>query len=426
MAVAALLSLARPCPASDSWSGQGDGVHPDPVAGLPQFVIHRTKGGLFIRLPILDLDPNTGVTVGLTPVWVQFSSGSIRFIHAAPATYNTYAGPTGAYHFIWLVGRGHTLQAKAGFSLRFDRDMFLQYESSPLDWPLVAGRPVGFFGRFAFSKNSTMRFYGIGPAAPKSDASNYTLDSIGYRMALSVPVRPESRWSVKVTHTLRADDVSNGGVESLQELLTMFPSVAREVTERRLDLAWRGSLVYDGRDSAAVTTAGTYGEAYLEAADKRALSEQSYYRFGGEIKSFLPWGSRGDGEPAAVSAGYLRFERLVGAVPFWLLPQLGGRATHRAYGAGRYMDDGLVAFGAEQRCHVTTLRGRRMNTSIWLDPFAGYGAVFPELDRVELKFVRPVYGVALRFVARPQIVGSAELGIGQEGAKVFLDVNYSF
>jgi hypothetical protein len=37
-----------------------------------------------------------------------------------------------------------------------------------------------------------------------------------------------------------------------------------------------------------------------------------------------------------------------------------------------------------------------------------------------------VFGTSLRAVAKPQVVGSLDFGVGREGLAVFMDINYSF
>ncbi|MFA6317696.1 MAG: BamA/TamA family outer membrane protein [Elusimicrobiota bacterium] len=398
----------------------------EPLPLFLRVLVNRTGSGLFLRLPILDLDPNTGATVGLTPVWVQNSSTTIRFIHAAPVFHNTYAGITAGYHLIWYIAQGRTLHFHGLLSQKFDRDAGAEFDTDHLGPVTLAGRPLALNLKFAFSKNSTLRFFGIGPGSHRRDQTNYTLDSINYRVALSAPFVVDSPWKFKLTHALQANDVSHGGVESLPEMIDQYPETALQVTRRRVDASLRGTVVYDTRDHGVTTTSGTYAEAFIAAGDMRVERDQSYYRYGGEVRKFFP-GKRGrDGEPNFITGGYIRYDHLVGDVPFWLQPQMGGRYTHRAYGAGRFVDKGFVVFGAEERVHMGTIPGKRMPVSVWLDPFVGYGTVFHTPGTLRLKYVRPVYGVALRLISRPQLVTSAEVGIGQEGPKVFLDINYSF
>jgi len=65
-------------------------------------------------------------------------------------------------------------------------------------------------------------------------------------------------------------------------------------------------------------------------------------------------------------------------------------------------------------------------TEFELAPFAGAGTVFDRAADAEARHVRPVFGGAVRAVARPQVVGSVDVGVGREGVAVFMDINYSF
>ncbi|MBI4677623.1 MAG: BamA/TamA family outer membrane protein [Elusimicrobia bacterium] len=423
-----LVLAAAPALAVPPYSPQAIEKPPteEPLPMFLRVLVNRTGSGLFLRLPILDLDPNTGVTVGLTPVWVQTSSVTIRFIHAVPVFYNTYAGVTAGYHLIQYVSKGSTLHFHGSLSQKFDRDAGVEFDTDHLDPVTLAGRPLGLNVKFAFSKNSTLRFFGVGAGSHRRDQTNYTLDSINYRISLRAPLTVGSPWSVKLTQALQANDVSHGAVESLPELIDRYPEIALQVTRRRVNADLRGHLIYDTRDSGVTTTSGAYAEAFIGAGDMRVERDQSYYRYGAEVRRFLPGGRGKDGEPNFITAGYVKYEHLVGDVPFWLRPQMGGRYLHRGYGAGRFVDQGVVVFGAEERFHMGTIPGKRMPVSVWLDPFIGCGTVFRRPDLMRLKYLRPVYGVGLRLISRPQLVTSAEVGIGQEGPKVFLDVNYSF
>ena len=61
-----------------------------------------------------------------------------------------------------------------------------------------------------------------------------------------------------------------------------------------------------------------------------------------------------------------------------------------------------------------------------LAPFIGLGEVFDNPQVAAARYARPVVGAAIRAVAKPQVVGSVDFGMGREGLSVFMDINYSF
>lgn len=89
------------------------------------------------------------------------------------------------------------------------------------------------------------------------------------------------------------------------------------------------------------------------------------------------------------------------------MPQLGGKYVHRAYGAGRYVDKGLAAVTIEERITAYSVAVAGVTTELEVAPFAGIGAVFSSPGRAAARYARPVFGAAVRAVARPQVVGSS-------------------
>ncbi|MCP4619897.1 MAG: hypothetical protein GY844_26105 [Bradyrhizobium sp.] len=65
-------------------------------------------------------------------------------------------------------------------------------------------------------------------------------------------------------------------------------------------------------------------------------------------------------------------------------------------------------------------------TELEIAPFVGVGNVFRQPGKAKAKYLRPVFGGAIRAIARPQVVGSVDFGIGQEGPAIFMDINSSF
>jgi len=105
---------------------------------------------------------------------------------------------------------------------------------------------------------------------------------------------------------------------------------------------------------------------------------------------------------------------------------LGGKYSSRAYGDGRFVDRGATSFNIEQRFTLLEEKMAGVTTEFQLAPFAGVGTVFDAPGSAQFAYLRPVAGAAVRAVAKPQVVGSVDVGYGQEGVAVFMDINYSF
>jgi hypothetical protein len=122
-----------------------------------------------------------------------------------------------------------------------------------------------------------------------------------------------------------------------------------------------------------------------------------------------------------------RYEQVLGsAPPFWLLPSMGGKYSLRAYGEGRYVDRGAATLNVEDRIKLYEAKSAGVTIEYQVAPFAGLGEVFDAPQAAAARDVRPVVGGAIRAVAKPQVVASADFGVGREGLAVFMDINYSF
>src|SRR5205823_899110 len=146
-----------------------------------------------------------------------------------------------------------------------------------------------------------------------------------------------------------------------------------------------------------------------------------YTRAGLDGRYFYRW--PGDSQTTAVQ---YRYEQLLGNAPFWLEPRLGGKYSLRSYGDGRFIDRGMMLWQAEQRITVYKVAMAGVTTEFELAPFVGVGTVFDSPKDMRKKYLKPVVGAAVRAVARPQVVGSIDVGAGNEGVSVFMDINYSF
>lgn len=98
----------------------------------------------------------------------------------------------------------------------------------------------------------------------------------------------------------------------------------------------------------------------------------------------------------------------------------------RKAGDGRFTDRGAMFGQIEQRFIFLQKKMSGVTTDFEVAPFFGLGEAFDNPTAATARYTRPVLGTAIRAIARPQVVGSLDLGVGQEGVAVFMDINYSF
>jgi hypothetical protein len=389
---------------------------------LMRLMLRPAKDGVFVAVPVVDSDPNSGVTYGVMPVWVQTGQdGRIRRIHAPSLTYNRYFGFAAKYELIDFSKEHRVQQFRASSAEKYNREVVYEYDTSRfLDRDMRAN------ARAEYSRDGSARFFGFGPNSPQSGESNYTLDTMNERLTWGMPVREGSPINVSLQQQVQANKVRPGAITEPDDLVNKYPELGRDLSPRRRDAFFRAALTYDTRDSDVTTSSGTYVSVYAEAAVDGIVGQYDYQRFGFGARKFWPIFGQDRTEPAFVTATRVRLEDLRGNAPFWAQPQLGGKYIFRGYGEGRFVDDGLALAAVEERCRVYARTISGITASFWVDPFVEVGTVFHSPELMQAKYLHPDAGIALRAVGRSQVVGSADFAYGQEGLKVFLDINYSF
>ena len=386
---------------------------PHPVLKL---IMQPIKRGMWIRLPIMDTDPNRGVTVGFMPIWVLKEDGDdrIKQIHAPSITYNKNFKVTPTYRYYYYPHDDATLIARGSVG-KYERELMTEYDDGSF-----MGTQYDVHARAQYNIDAGKRFFGIGPNTPKTAESNYKEDYLMLRVSGGLPLREGSHWRMRLGDHLNAQKIGNGPLPNLRGFDASYPGVAPEHRQQTNEV--RLTLDYDSRDHAATTTRGAFLQLYREHSIRGFASAYDYNRSGFDGRLFHQWSTR----KRQVTALNARYEQLLGNAPFWQMPKLGGKYSLRAYGEGRYVDRTMASFNVEQRYTMFDVKMAGVTTEFELAPFAGMGTVSSSPNNLAAKYVRPVFGGAVRAVARPQVVGSIDFGAGQEGLSVFMDINYSF
>lgn len=383
-----------------------------------RWMIKPLKRGMWIRLPIMDTDPNRGITVGVMPIWVLQGAKDDRIeqIHAPSVTINKNFKVVPTYRYYYYPQEDAALIARASAG-KYENEVLGQYEDGS-----VLGTEYDVFARVQNNVDAGQRFFGFGPASPKSGEANYKEMFFQARGGIGHPLAPGSKWRVRGSSHFQASKIGNGPIPNLQTFRDAYPLQASEGRQQTTE--WRVNLDYDSRDHGVTTSEGAYLQLYEESSVRGLVSMYDYNRWGADGRVFMPWSS----DPDKVLAVQAKFEQLTGAnsPPFWLQPRLGGKYSLRSYGDGRYIDRGLAVVNVEQRFKLYAAKMAGVTTEFQLAPFVGAGTVFDEPGMAKAKYVRPVVGTGVRAVAKPQVVGSIDFGVGREGLAVFMDINYSF
>jgi len=282
------------------------------------------------------------------------------------------------------------------------------------------GRGLALSARVAFDVDGSKRFFGVGPDTHETQETNFTRKTIGYFARIGIPIFEESNWKFNIAHAMAGERVATGVFDSIPTIESKFPEHAPGNFHQ--NSRFQFFVDYDTRDSAVTTSRGSYLKFLIENAQKKIGSEYAFQTYAIDARHFRGWSQDRFGKTAM----RFNYQQLQGNAPFYLMPTLGGKDSLRAYGAGRFIDRGMWVTTVEQRITVFDASVTGVTVEMEIAPFFGLGSVFSTPKRIASRYMRPAYGIAFRAIARPQVVGSVDLGFGQEGANVFMDINYSF
>jgi hypothetical protein len=380
-----------------------------------RWMLKPLERGIFVRLPIVDTDPNRGVTYGVMPIIVLQGENDDRIeqIHAPSVTYNKDFHLSPTYRYYYYPQEDASFLARCSRA-KFENEAMLQYEDRTL-----LDTPYDVFLRVQENSDAGQRFFGLGPDSPQKGEANYKQQSWTYKWSVGTPIGLASAWRVHLSQRYETSRITNGPLKGLSDFDDAYPDRYAEKAQQTNET--RVNLDYDTRDHAVTTSSGVYANVFAEASVRGYMSQYDYSRYGAEARWFKPTSAN------SAFAAQVQYEQVLGQTPpFWILPQLGGKYSLRAYGDGRYVDRGIAAVNAEERFKVFEAKTAGVTTEIQVAPFVGAGEAFDNPGRAAARYLRPVVGAAVRAVAKPQVVGSVDFGVGREGLSVFTDINYSF
>lgn len=388
----------------------------DQTPALVRWMFYKSNRSIQVIVPVVAADPNSGITAGVMPIWVKQKNGSddIESIQAPSITHNQYFGTEATYRYYYFPTTYESITV-LGTIGKYENEALLEYKN-------LHFRDTDADVDIRLHKNvdASGRFFGVGDNSAFGKQSSYQSHAWSYNVTGGYPIIPGSNWRIEANSHLLSEKVTNGPVPGMPGTTTEFPGFVptsfQQVEETRFNID------YDSRDSPVTTTKGAFLQAYSGYSVEGIASSYNYDRYGIDGRYFYPWPNH----PDNVLALQVQGQQLYGNAPFWLLPELGGKYSLRAYGYGRYIDNGMYSVNIEQRFKVYEAKMAGVPTEIEVAPFTGIGSVFADPTDATARYSRPVFGTAIRAIARPQVVGSLDFGIGQEGLAAFMDINYAF
>lgn len=397
----------------------------------------------YIPIPEIITDPNEGNTFGLLGVaLITDETDRVTYMVAPDVRYNKTKGVFPTFRLFGYPSPTRDYSVTIGKSTTIDED----YEAEFHDVSLLDGKAF-FHGIAIYERDSTERFYGFGNDSSEKAESNYTGSNFHTKFNPGYYVLPNLALGYQMR--IRRFEALRGQVDAgdVTDLLRCFnphpngtcpppdspnlPGGARHLSDvRKADLgpgvywAHRLSMTYDTRDVRGIPTEGSYSNFYVESADKKLGSAQSFVKFGGEWRAFIPL--REARNPVIALRGMLDYTSGDTKLPFWEQNDLGGRRRLRGYGSQRFIDFNRSLASAELRTRVYKRHVFGVDAELEVTPFVEAGQVFHKLNDSPVDDLHWVGGLGFRGVVRPQIVGFVDIGRGSEGLAIFTGIDYPF
>ncbi len=422
MATVAAVGLARAADdtAAPAAPAGAEGTPAQSPQGLARWFDPSTAP--FIPVPEIDVDPNSGTTLGIIPTWLTTDDkGQVRTIIAPDVLYNPYFGFGARGRIFSYPSEDTQWSAVAGVKQRVESEFDYEYQTGRL-----RDSTWSFSGSAVYDRSGTPRFYGIGNHSPIFDETNYTLQQKYLQSNLGWNLSHELQFS----YTLRIREVavqpgSLAGIASLESRFGQILGVG--VNHEVLN---RFAITYDTRDDPTIPTQGGAYTLFGGVADRTGIFHASLYSLVGFDARQL-WSVT----PGNVVAAHMALRYMPGTahVPFWSLSTIGGDSSVigeqqplRGFGEGRFYDRNSFSSSVEYRHRMVSVDAMATHIDVEVTPFVDAGQVFAHSRTSPVSALHKVAGLGFRGMARPFVVGFVDIGYGSEGAAVFTGINYPF
>lgn len=290
------------------------------------------------------------------------------------------------------------------------RDYKLAHVS--LDFPELAGNKIGIETRARWTDATQVPFYGVGNASDKDARVNYGLRMFEARGSAAFKPVPWYRIGAGIGVRRVEDRAGAGSRPSVETFPGPVPGLFGEAryTETSVFTAidWRESPGYTRRG-------GLYSIALNDFRDSG--DRFGFRRLDAEIQQYLPvlkeqWvlAFRGLVQTTDADSGQ--------AVPYYMLPTLGGARRHRGYSDFRFQDRHLLLLTGEYRW----LPSRVLDMALFVDA----GKVASERGDLDLDGLHTAYGLGFRIHGPTFTPLRLDIARAKEGIRVHLTGGVAF
>jgi outer membrane protein assembly factor BamA len=370
-----------------------------------------------LPLPVIAASPNEGFTSGaLGAFLVHNKRDEVTSLIAPQLNFNPNFGTTTTLYAAFYPSPARSVEINLSRSTRVNDD----YEMKLRDVTLMDGKLELNAFLYHFTDGSS-RFYGFESGSTQDGETNYANREDGFTITGTWPLYKHV--SLQIGERLRRVAIDRGAIDSLPFVRDRYDTAGVPGLNGFTAHAQKLALVYSTLDSPTMPTYGGAAKLSVEGSLRFLGSDENYRHYEVEAKGFVP----ADTGKRFISAFRVLYNQTLGdMVPFLERSILGGENSLRAYGRNRFIDSSCLLLNLEERIRLFRWEIFDVTADWELSPFVDSGAVMHSLKSVSGDDFHISYGVGLRAVVRPNIVGRMDLGWGSEGMAVFVGLGYPF
>ena len=384
------------------------------LQALINVMIAASPGKTRVYLPAPSTDPNSGLTVGLLPVFLFLDKKEVvQQIFAPSITHNKIFGVTTTLRHYWYPHLGAQLFTFASYATKSNYRFTLRYEDPHFfcDWAYFK------FDATATEEGS-YRFFGFGGNSKTDDQTNYALRD--RFLLLTTGLNLNEHYKILLTHRFRHADTVDGPIDSLPQI-SRFSPPPKGVNDPKDIVAQRLTFQYDTRDLAMAPLRGNLFSVFAEKAGHLG-GQENFQRYGSDWRGYVPVHNN-----RFVTAWKMLLESTNNAdIPFYEQSLLGGKDSLRGFGDARFVGKAKATLSVEERILFYHLNAFNVDVNFEVAPFYEGGTVADTVGQIGLESWHHVGGVGFRSIVRPNVVGAIEVGFSEDGVALFVGIDYPF
>jgi outer membrane protein assembly factor BamA len=259
------------------------------------------------------------------------------------------------------------------------------------------------------------RFFGLGPASLATNRVSYLFEDVTTMGGLLLWPKAPLRGGVRAGYMSPTVDSGSGRFPSIETVFS--PAATPGLSEQPAYIVGEAYVELDYRDFPGNPRSGGHHRLGVSTYRDRDFDRYSFRRIDAQAMQLFPFL---DKRRVIALRGLMALTDADegNAVPFYLMPFVGGPETLRGFRERRFTDRNLLLFNAEYRYEIFAA----LDMALFFDA----GMVAPRIEDLKVSRFETDYGIGFRFGTRENLILRFDIGLGGEATRYFLKFGPAF